>query len=120
MNLVGRDVEQFRQRADMGMVLTQGVLKAMLLFEIHLRPVSAFGVGEYPALVVFRLDHEYSEDGNNHMVDLRRSLFGRNRDVFDQVIDVRIKEKGPVRLNRYSRKSRERGRGYLNMKRVRF
>lgn len=84
------NVEQFRERANMGIVLAQWILELVFLFKVNLRPFRAFGVGENPALVIFGFNHEQAESGNDHMINLRSAPFGRNRHVFDQVIDIGI------------------------------
>ena len=84
------DVEQLGQSTDVRIVLPQRILELMLLFEMYLRPFGAFGIGKNPTHIIFCFDHEDSEFGNDDVINLRGSLFRRNRHIFNQVINARI------------------------------
>lgn len=67
-------------------VLEDRVLEAKLALEDDLCPIGLLWVGEDPALVVFGLDHEDAEPGDQYVIHLRASVLLRKGDVVQQVV----------------------------------
>lgn len=71
-------------------VLAEGILEPVCNPENLLGPLRLIFRSEYPALVVFGLDHEYSVPGYNDVVDLRRAILRGKHDVADDAIDIPV------------------------------
>lgn len=86
VKLVVRQPQQGSEGHHMQIVLAQGILKAVLTAIDLLGPAFMGRIAEYPPLHVFGLYHEYSEAGDDHMIDLGRALRGGQGHVLEQVI----------------------------------
>lgn len=63
----------------MPVILEYGVLKSELCPVEHLCPIAVAWTSEDPALVVFILNYEYPETGNQNVIDLGGAIFQAKR-----------------------------------------
>ena len=57
----------------------------------HLCPIAVTWTSEYPALVVLGLDYEYSETGNQDVIDLSGSILQAKRYMIQEMVVRRHK-----------------------------
>jgi len=75
----------------MFVVLVERVLKLELPLEHYLSPQGRFGIRKDPALVVFGLDNEHPEAGDQNVVNLGGSVLDIKSDVVEQMVRRRRK-----------------------------
>ena len=86
------NAEKLRERSGMAIVLSQGVLKAVLVPIQVLRPLRVVFFPEDPAIYVFGFDHENAIARDKNMIDLRGSIARGKSCVVETDIGAGIEE----------------------------
>ncbi len=76
----------------MFVVLAQWILEAMFGFVDLLRPLLLICAAENPTFHIFGFHHKHTKAGNDDVINLGGTIFGRYRDVFDQVVIIFIQK----------------------------
>ncbi|MOA11045.1 hypothetical protein D3C78_1309610 [compost metagenome] len=90
MQMLRRNAERGLQRLEVLVVLPQRVLKLEALLEELLRPLGLLLTAEDPATHVLSFQHENAEARDEHVVDLRGAVQGRQRHVVQAAIDLLV------------------------------
>ncbi len=88
------ELQELRQTSSVPVILSYWILKLLLPTENVLGPFVAFGRAEYPPFEILRLDHEYSKDGQDDVVDLGCAVLGWDDCVVNSIVNPLIQE-GP-------------------------
>jgi hypothetical protein len=104
------DSEQLLNRFDMLMVLPTWVLELGLIPVDNLRPPVLKGASVYPSLHILRLDNKYPEPRHDDMIDLRRAMAARQRQIRKHLILMLIQSPAKHRIN-FEFAARSLGRG---------
>lgn len=95
VQVLRRNAERGLQRLEVLVVLPQRVLELEALLVELLRPLRLVLAAEDPAAHVLGFQHEHAEAREEHMVDLRRAVRGRQRHVVQTAIGLLVQS--PVR-----------------------
>jgi hypothetical protein len=84
------DAQELRKRSGMAVVLSQWVLELALFAKQNLRPLGLSFAAEDPPTSVLRLYDEDAEARDNDMINLCRSIRGRDDDVVKSRVKISV------------------------------